>query len=238
MRAAKRVTLVPPEQTGGGGEQDIESGSISVPLDTPSDRPANRPKDRIKEKIYDKPLRLIQVALQLALSGAYDQTLRIKDDSNNFISNTNIVDLLLKAMSPGKFLRGEDEFIALLARSNVDPDLLLNENMRVKLLQLKKQSSSTFPKEKPEITQTVIESRQPDKPNDVATALKKGNKRFIIVNDDGNEKQLELEPTRNFKRKLDSIDEKLNHKRKRFDLDDDDIDDDMIDQNKWHIDRD
>lgn len=222
LSMAKKVTLVPPSQTGGSDEN---SGEISIPIEK---------TDKIKLKIYDKIHRFIQLSLQLANHKAYDEQNRIKTESGNYLEKSNLVDLLTQAMSPGKVLHGEQEFIALLSRCNVDPDLILNDNMKSKLINMKTKKS--FNKE---ISQNVLDESESTESFEKSRPVKKGNKKFIVVNDD-QEMELELSP-RSFKRKI-LIDNDeaepviINNKRKRSDEHDpDDVEDHMINQQKWQI---
>ena len=98
---------------------------------------SNIKSDKIKTKIYDKIHRFIKVILKLARNVGYDDELRIKLSNGKYLEKTNIIDLLTHAMSIGKVLYGENEFIELLSNSNIDPDLIINENVKLKLIQFK-----------------------------------------------------------------------------------------------------
>ena len=90
-------------------------------------------KDSIKEKIYGKTHKIIELIYQLALIKGFDNQGRIIDKNGNVISNTSLTNLITHAMSAGKVLHGENDFIDLLKRANVNPDLILNENVKSKL---------------------------------------------------------------------------------------------------------
>ena len=230
MHSAKKVTLVPPEQTGGAAEDEvIDSGSYSGEVSK------NEKYDKIKYKIYDKIHRFIKVILKLAKSNSYDEeSLRIKTKNGTYLEKSNIVDLLTHSMSIGKVLHGEDEFIALLAENNVDPDLILNENVKSKLLRYR-----NIPASKKEVTQRIINKKDDevqvvDKPKEI----RKGNKKFIVVNANDEQEIGNDEPTSGFKRKITPLDEDSHqNKRKRTDTDEneDSVDDEMIDNTRWKI---
>ena len=131
MHSAKRVILIPAklDQYGGGDDSDQMNGSLSLPVE--------KPTDKIKSKIYDKIHRFIKVILKLARNVAYDEDLRVKLKNGKYLEKSNIVDLLTHAMSVGKVLYGEEEFIQLLAESDVDPELIINQNVKLKLIQFK-----------------------------------------------------------------------------------------------------
>src|SRR6266700_2832020 len=115
MQSAKKITLIPPkdfEQYGGGNNENLSKGVLSSEVE--------EKKDPIKTKIYDKIHRFIKVILKLAKNVGYDSEFRIKLKNGKYLEKTNIVDLLTHAMSVGKVLYGENEFIELLATSDVD----------------------------------------------------------------------------------------------------------------------
>ena len=242
MQSAKKVTLIPPKEIQyGGGQNELEqSGSISLPV--------SQEPDKIKSKIYDKIHRFIKVILKLARTVGYDEDLKIKLKNGKYLEKSNIVDLLTHAMSVGKVLYGEDEFIQLLAESNVDPDLIINQNVKLKLIQYKnghKVSSNL----NDEVKQTVVkEIEQSDEiPIEKLKAIRKGNKKYIIVNEDGATVKLNKQFSQPKIQEIivnedganvdmEEHEDKNNKKRKYEDVDSDStIEDDMIDQDKWRI---
>ena len=128
MLSARKITLVPPEESEvtqfGSGVETEESGSLTTFVE--------KSTDKIKSKIYDKIHRFIKVILKLARTIGYDDDLRIKLRSGKYLEKSNIVDLLTHAMSAGKVLYGENEFVELLAECGVDPNLIINDNVRNK----------------------------------------------------------------------------------------------------------
>ena len=134
MLSARKITLVPPKDVEvkqiGSGVEGEESGSLTTIVE--------KSTDKIKSKIYNKIHRFIKIILKLARTIGYDEDLRIKLRSGKYLEKSNIVDLLTHAMSAGKVLYGEDEFVELLADSNVDPNLIINDNVRNKLIQFSK----------------------------------------------------------------------------------------------------
>jgi len=109
----------------------------------------------IKEKAQLKMLNLLRVMSKVAMINGYDESGLIKDETGKSVENTDFAVLLLNAMSPGELIVGEQEFISLLIKANVSADLILNENIKYKLSNLKSNSSyhinmDTIPRE-PEI---------------------------------------------------------------------------------------
>ena len=172
MSFAKKVTLIPHEnQIGGGIVASEDSGQLSSEVEKTKSK-----SDKIKFKIYDKIHRFIKIILKLARSVGYDENLRIKLKSGNYLENSNIVDLLTHAMSAGKILYGENEFIELLHESQVDPDLIINDNVRSKLIEfsnrknnyvrpiLKKKSSPAFKRKSDELSDETDDANISDEP--------------------------------------------------------------------------
>ena len=245
MQSAKRVTLVPPEeiQIGGSNENNdisAESGSISSAVE------ANT--DKIKSKIYDKIHRFIKVILKLARTTGYDENLRIKLKNGQYLEKSNIVDLLTNSMSMGKVLHGEKEFIELLANSEVDPDLIINDNVRLKLIQFKNNSKKHYEPET-EISSvknnTIINKPKTMNENKLK-AVRKGNKKFIVVNEDGANinlaskmpvlsPQVSLEEIASKKRKIQEDDSNDDESDEGQQMSEDSVDDELIDKNIWRI---
>ena len=171
--------------------------------------------------------------MKLAKLDSYDDLLRIKTRNGNYLDKSNIVDLLTHSMSAGKVLHGEEEFIALLARSGVDPELILNENVKSKLIGYSGRTP-THSDQKSEITQNILAESEP----------KNKRKRVITVD---NDKEIELEISRpnSFKRKIDLTDDNEdemdlglhNVKKPKISnqFDEDSVDDSLISPAKWRI---
>ena len=62
--------------------------------------------------------------------------MRIKNENGIFVDNSNIINLLSNATTPTKVLLGQEEFVNLLFKAGVEPELLSNENIRVRLMRL------------------------------------------------------------------------------------------------------
>lgn len=88
----------------------------------------------IRERANLKLINLLRVMSKLASIQGYDEEGRIQSRSGGYMNNTDIAFLLQNSMAPGKLIVGQDEFIHLLIKAKVNPDLILNENVRSKLL--------------------------------------------------------------------------------------------------------
>lgn len=120
MMHTKKMMLVPLSQSGGGYEDQVPD-----PLKV---NPTSRPRTR--RSTSDRQRKMLQVVLRLALRGSYD-------DRETFVSEDghrlDIVPLLLHALTPGRSLQGIDAFIDLLYRAGVDPDMIINSDVRSRL---------------------------------------------------------------------------------------------------------
>lgn len=235
MQSAKRVILIPPKnnQVGMGNSEEL-NGAISLPVE--------KSTDKIKSKIYDKIHRFIKIILKIAKTVGYDEDSRIKLKNGEYLKNSNIVDLLTHAMSAGKVLHGENEFIELLADSDVDPSLILNENVKAKLIRLK--NSKRTDKNNKNSDESLrkndnIELAETEKGLDKSFVSGKetedydrGNKKIMISKEGA---------SGNLKRRLleDDEEERGSFKRRKDDISDDEdtIDDELIDNTRWKINK-
>ena len=206
MQSARKVVLIEPLNQKGG---NIEEGSLESEQKT----------DKIKTKIYDKIHRFIKVILKLARSVGYDEDLRIKLKNGKYLEKSNIVDLLTHAMSVGKVLYGENEFIELLSESNVDPDLIINDNVRLKLLRLRNKSDETVRIQRR--SPPLVEPTRKRKRDDEMPRLTRGDETYFTGEGDV---YVSDEPSPIKKKRLSEVPDSDNS-----------VDDDMIDSGQWKI---
>jgi hypothetical protein len=112
-------------------------------------------KDEIKDKIYGKMYKTVDIIAKLADIKGYDKTYRIQAPDGSYMPNSNLITLITHAMSSGRVLHGEQEFIALLYRAGVEPELVLNDNVKSKLISFYSKSL-----ERPVSAPIVYENRQ------------------------------------------------------------------------------
>jgi hypothetical protein len=217
MLSAKRVVLVPNE-----GQKIQKGGAINDDFNFETNSQQNvgeivseivPKKDRIKIKIYDKIHRFIKIIIKLARYSGYDEELRIRLKNGKYLDKSNIVDLLTHAMSAGKLLYGENEFIELLHNCGVDPELIINDNVKSKLLQFSRKSKPINEPMDINIINENLRKRKSDDHNDENQNKKR--KRDDIEDSDGD------------KRETDETQEKITREETR------DIEDDDIDNNDW-----
>ncbi|MDI9312885.1 MAG: hypothetical protein QM535_21930 [Limnohabitans sp.] len=200
MSTVKKVAVVPFEQIQNG------KGIDEIKIERPK-------MQSIKERQHIKMINLLRIMSRLANIHGYDENGKILDRSGKYMDQTDIAVLLLNAMSPGKLIIGEDEFIYLLKKANVNPDLILNENVRYKLLNERRIQNEIINEDLIPETQIFASRKEP-----------------LMDIENNKEKTDNIEPRKVVKRKLsddilndysDNInDESFNSKRKRNELPD------------------
>ncbi len=161
------------------------------------------------------------------------------------MEKSNIVDLLTHAMSVSKVLYGENELIELLHSAGVSPDLIINDNVRTKLIDLQRKGKIPNDDVNPmevDITTEKIDRKRPrvnyeetdEEVNEETRAKKRKMTDEVHEDIDVNlgtpTNSTVTKSVKNLKRKLDSkID--IDHTRSRYD----EIEDDQIDSDLWEI---
>jgi hypothetical protein len=125
----------------------------SLPMATDSDVQFTSKKPNKGHPLIDKFTKQLKIVLKVAKIDGYDGDFRIKDENGHFIYNSNIISLLNDATSISKVLIGYDSFISLLHKANVEPDLIVNENVKARLLQLyqSKRQKELYSKTEPSV---------------------------------------------------------------------------------------
>lgn len=182
--------------------------------------------------LKDRLLRQLQIILKLAKINGYDISGRIRNQNGNFLSNSSILHLLSYAMTPSRVLIGEQEFIDLLLEANIEPDLLLNDNLRAKVVKKHKQivDKPEIIIEKPVYKETLPKITS-EKQKIIEPIEKKDYKRHINEpNDDRTEEEIDEQPPKLFGP---YFDEPL-QKRRRFDESDERVDktENQVNKNK------
>ena len=84
----------------------------------------------------DKQTRILKIALKLARIDGFNDDLNVKAEDGSFITNSNLARLLNISQSKVKDIRGMQELIRLLFIAQIDPNYILNEFVKSKLLEL------------------------------------------------------------------------------------------------------
>jgi hypothetical protein len=136
MANFRKVTVVPFEN-----EQNVPMSDAihtpQAPSFITSAPPSAAPMVSKKRNAhFDKLTRLLKIILKLANIEGYNQEGKIKTPSGDYLMHSDIVSLLNHAMTVGRVLIGEQEFIKLLYKAQIEPDLIVNENVKSKLSNL------------------------------------------------------------------------------------------------------
>lgn len=74
-----------------------------------------------------------EIILKLGRIKGYDENRRILGSDGEYIPGSDVTMLMNEAMNPKRVLVGIEEFVKLLDKAKVDPDSILNDNIRSKL---------------------------------------------------------------------------------------------------------
>ena len=118
MNGIEVIQYVPENQTGGSNET------------------VNEPKKRNPISNITKYFTFLRIALKLALINAYNDEFQIRGRLGSYIKDTNLMNLLHYALTPGKVPLAEDDFVALLKEAKIDPVLIKQESLKKKLEKL------------------------------------------------------------------------------------------------------
>ena len=127
MRHAKKVMLIPQEGT--GPEFNM------LELNTQEVSPLTQKRaNSIRKYTYERELKRCKILLKLAMYGGYDDLGRIKLSDGSFMEDSDIVPLLMHVLSPGRNIKGINEFVDLLHRAGVSPEFIINASVRDMLM--------------------------------------------------------------------------------------------------------
>jgi hypothetical protein len=116
---------------------------VVMPIEMETSRTTRGKQEGGKRNVNPPRKRLVKIILKLAKIKAYDEAGRILGSNGQYMDNTDIDILLAYAMTPGRILSGEMDFVRLLREANVEPELIINDNLRSKLSNFNMQSTQT-----------------------------------------------------------------------------------------------
>jgi len=93
-------------------------------------------KSNNNNKAIDKNIRIIRLALILANNNSFNSELNIRSNDGSYNKNSNLPELLSLTQQKAKNIDGVDDLIQQLFLAKVDPDLIINTNIRSRLLNL------------------------------------------------------------------------------------------------------
>lgn len=123
MKTPTKLRILPCEQVGEGKEKT---------------RRRSRPPKNFRGSLFLRNTPELDIALRLGRIKGYDDTRRILGADGKYITGSDVSMLIEEAMTPKRVLIGMDDFVKLLAKANVDPDSILNDNLKKKLTTYKK----------------------------------------------------------------------------------------------------
>ena len=113
----RALKVVPVDQDGGASQRKNFRGSPFI---------RNTPE-------YDIILRLGRIK-------GYDERRRILCSDGAYMDGSDVTMLMDEAMTPKRVLKGLEDFIKLLAKAKVDPDIIQNDNIKSKLVAYKRKN--------------------------------------------------------------------------------------------------
>jgi len=131
MSNVRKYIVVPSEQVEDEGVVQQFGGSRRV-----SNNSKTEPKQKAKRSTNGLLRHLLQIAIKLAKIDAFEIDGRIRSIEGKLLDGTNVIDLLDHVSSPRKALHGLDEFIKLLFKAGVEPDMILNRDVKIELMKL------------------------------------------------------------------------------------------------------
>jgi hypothetical protein len=193
----------------------VPSESVSDPSDPNTNTEPNPPEKKRIERDAKKLRKLLNIILKIGLNNSYTEDFEIKDKFGKPIRDSDISALLNHAIIPQKILVGENDFIRILYDSKVDPNWIVNENLRLKLLNYRPthqspprsppKSPPPKPTTPPPETQsadptTVLGKKGPNlsikqlESHSITPTVKQPVKRKIVDPSEGNKRQRSLDP--------------------------------------------
>ena len=129
MNHSRKMILVP--------EQSLKTyNKLSKNTNNPSSSRTETDRD------LNKIERILNIVLKLAIIGGYNEDFNIIGRNGDPIENSSIVTLINLALNHENARIGENDFIRLLHDSNVNPNWIINENLRSKLMNYRSNNNS------------------------------------------------------------------------------------------------
>ena len=151
MNHTRKMVLTPAQN--GDGDDIFGAGveTASMPSEAAYvTKTTSKKENPIRKYAADRQRKLLSVVLKIASCDGYDETGRIRGPHGEVIESSDIISLLLHALSPGRTIHGLEAFVDLLARARVNPDDIINANVRALLM--KRAARVTYPQaERPHV---------------------------------------------------------------------------------------
>lgn len=151
------------------------------------------PKNTIRAHAEERQRKLVLIIMKLASIRGYDAQGHIRRKDGSYMEDTEVIPLVLYAVTKDKLMLGMREFVELLIEAGVTEDDVLNENLRHKLARSRgttvneieeQQQQSRRPRSVP-VPQPRNERERPYVPPSVLQLGKRSRMEF----EDGNESE-------------------------------------------------
>ncbi|KAI1293469.1 hypothetical protein HDE_06233 [Halotydeus destructor] len=129
MSSFKKVAFQPYEE---------EEETVTLTPSSPQ-RESAAPKKKgnyIMNRAIERQRKLLRLILKLASVQGYNDLDHIRLENGSFMTGSDIVPLIMYALSPGKVITGLKEFVDLLYFAKVTPEMVVNENVKAMLQKL------------------------------------------------------------------------------------------------------
>jgi len=137
MNHVRKMVLVPYNDS-------VQNSKLEEIEQCGGELPIQEKTNIIKDKYKLKLVSLLKIRSKLAQINAYDEDFRIKDRNGKYMVNTDVTNLLLNAMTPGRILFGEERFIELLNEAKIPHYLIMNDAIKNKMQKIYVDSSETY----------------------------------------------------------------------------------------------
>ncbi|KAI1291115.1 hypothetical protein HDE_07692 [Halotydeus destructor] len=146
MSTFRKVTFRPYEEEEVEDEQ--HGGSVDLPQPPPLrlrgempekmevETQTKRKGNLIRERALERQRRMLKIIMKLAAVKGYNDLDHIRLEDGSYMRGSDLVPLLMHALSPGRIVVGLSEFVQLLHYANVEPELIVNETVRSMLEKL------------------------------------------------------------------------------------------------------
>ena len=129
---AKKMTLVPVDETTEPTTEEFPT-EVVVPVSQSSATTTTK-RNSIRKYALDRQRKMIRVILKLAQSGSYDMNGSLLRTDGSPLEDTDMVSLLLYTMSPGRVVRGLDDFVEILINAGVTATDVINTQVKEMLM--------------------------------------------------------------------------------------------------------
>jgi len=115
---------------------DLEINN-NIPITDNNEEPILQPTNKIKRSSQnDRQIRIIKIILKLAQINGFNENLNVKSLDGSYNTNSNISKLLTITQTNVRYVKGMADLIRLLHLSKVNPDDIINESVRAKLIEM------------------------------------------------------------------------------------------------------